>query len=546
MKPWGFGVGVAVAEFTEVEKRVTLWGVAIVFLLSALDQTIVATAMPRIIAELNGLALYSWVTTAYLLSSTVMVPIWGKLGDLFGRKPVLLAGITIFLAGSWLSGLSGEFGPLPLIGGGMVQLIVFRAVQGIGGGALFTTAFAIIGDLYPPRERGKIGGMFGAVFGLSSTIGPLIGGYFTDHGTVSLAGHVIAGWRWVFYLNLPLSLLSLFMIIVKMPKMSHQAKGKIDFIGAALIIATVVPLLLALTFGGHQYPWLSPQVLGLFAASAAGLILYIVAERFASDPILPLELFKNRVFSTANLAGFLVSMSFMSTVAFLPLFQQLGQGVAATTSGLASLPLMFGLFGSSILVGRRVSQTGKYKGYMIGGIILTFLGIWLLSRMHADTSRLDLAWRMLVLGVGLGPGQSLFSLVIQNAMPISQLGVVTSSSQFFRQIGSTMGVAIFGTFLTANLNSGLGKIMPGVDVGKLRAMGGAAHAGAAPVLPMFVKVIISDAITGVFFLGLYVVAVAFLVTLLIPYVPMRDHSLMGAQASPEKDGDTVIPAEAHL
>src|SRR6185312_2290825 len=281
----GRGASGQMAEFTDVEKKVTLWGVAIVFLLSALDQTIVATAMPRIIAELNGLALYSWVTTAYLLSSTVMVPIWGKLGDLFGRKPILLAGITIFLMGSWLSGLSGEFGDLPLLGGGMVQLIVFRAVQGIGGGALFTTAFAIIGDLYPPRERGKIGGLFGAVFGLSSTIGPLIGGYFTDHGTVTLAGDVIAGWRWVFYLNLPLSILSLFMIIVKMPKMSHHARGKIDFVGAGLIIATVVPLLLALTFGGHTYPCGSAQVLGLFAGAAAGLLLYIVNERFASDPI---------------------------------------------------------------------------------------------------------------------------------------------------------------------------------------------------------------------------------------------------------------------
>jgi hypothetical protein len=287
------------------------------------------------------------------------------------------------------------------------------------------------------------------------------------------------------------------------------------------------------------------MVLGLFGGSALGLLLYIVNERFASDPILPLELFKNRVFTTANLAGFLVSMSFMSTVAFLPLFQQLGQGVAATTSGLAQLPLMFGLFGSSILCGRMVSQTGKYKAFMVGGLVMTFVGIWLLSRMHADTSRLDLAWRMLVLGVGLGPGQSLFSIAIQNAMPITQLGVVTSSSQFFRQIGSTMGVAIFGTFLTANLNSGLGKIMPGVDIGKLRAMGGASHAGAAPVLPMFIKVIISDAITSVFFLGLYVVAVAFLVTLLIPNVPMRDRSLMGAQAS-KKDDETVIPAEAHL
>src|SRR5205814_1480494 len=231
---------------SDTAETVTLSAVATVLLPSALDQTTVPTATPRTSAQLNGLALYSWVTTAYLLSSTVMVPIWGKLGDLFGRKPVLLAGITIFLAGSWLSGLSGEFGDLPVLGGGMIQLIVFRAVQGIGGGALFTTAFAIIGDLYPPRERGRVGGLFGAVFGLSSTIGPLIGGYFTDHGTVTLAGHLVAGWRWVFYLNLPLSVLSLFMILFKMPRMSHQAKGKIDFIGAALIIATFVPLLLAL------------------------------------------------------------------------------------------------------------------------------------------------------------------------------------------------------------------------------------------------------------------------------------------------------------
>jgi EmrB/QacA subfamily drug resistance transporter len=532
-------------EFTDVEKRVTLWGIAIVFLLSALDQTIVSTAMPRIIAELNGLALYAWVTTAYLLTSTVMVPIWGKLGDLYGRKPVLLAGIGVFLTGSWLSGLSGEFGSLPLIGGGMTQLIVFRAIQGIGGGALFTTAFAIIGDLYPPEQRGRIGGMFGAVFGLSSTVGPLIGGYFTDHGTITLAGHVVAGWRWVFYLNLPLSLLSLFLIVVKMPKMSHAAKGKIDYIGAALIIVTVVPLLLALTFGGHAYAWGSPTELLLFGGSGLGLILYIVAERFASDPILPLELFKNRVFSTANLAGFLVSMAFMSTVAFLPLFQQLGQGVSATTSGLSSLPLMFGMLSSSILSGQLASRTGRYRTLLIGGLGVTFLGIWLLSRMHADTSRLDLAWRMLLLGVGLGPGQSLFGIIIQNAMPDDRLGVVTSSNQFFRQIGSTMGVAIFGTFLTANLHAGLGKIMPGVDLGKLRALSGATHVGAAPALPMFVRTIITGAITNVFVLGLYVVAAALLLTLLIPGVTMRDRTMMGAQAS-EKDDETVIPAEAHL
>ena len=534
-------------EFSQAERRVTLAGVMIVFLLSALDQTIVATAMPRIIAELNGLSLYSWVTTAYLLTSTVMVPIWGKLGDLFGRKPVLLASIAFFLAGSWLSGLSGEFGDLPLLGGGMTQLIVFRALQGIGGGGLFTTAFAIIGELYPPRERAKLGGMFGAVFGLSSTIGPLVGGYFTDHGTVTVAGHLVAGWRWVFYLNLPLSLLSLFMILFKMPRLSHAAKGKVDVIGAVLIIATFVPLLLALTFGGHTHPWLSPVVLGLFGAAAVGLVLYVVNERYASDPILPIELFRNRVFSTANLAGFLVSMSFMSTVAFLPLFMQLGQGVNATVSGLSTLPLMGGLMVSSIVSGRMVTRTGRYKPFMLGGIAVTLLGIWLLSRMTAETGGRDLALRMAVLGVGLGPGQSLFSLAIQNAMPMNQLGVVTSSSQFFRQIGSTMGVALFGTFLTNHLNARLGAVMPGIDVGKLQGMGAqAAASGHAPQLPGFVRGIITGAITDTFALGLWVVAAAGLVVLLIPHVPLRDRgSGMGAQSS-DKDGETVIPAEAHL
>jgi len=511
-------------QFTDTERRVTIAGVMITFLLSALDQTIVSTAMPRIISELNGLALYSWVTTAYLLTSTVMVPIWGKLGDLFGRKPVLLASIAIFLAGSWLSGLSGEFGDLPLLGGGMTQLIVFRAIQGIGGGGLFTTAFAIVGDLYPPRERAKLGGLFGAVFGLSSTIGPLVGGYFTDHGTVQLLGHTIAGWRWVFYINLPLSLLSLFMILFVMPRMSHQAKGKIDFIGAGLIIAAVVPLLLALTFGGHYQPWGSPLVLGLFAASLVGLVLYVIAERFAPDPILPLDLFKNRVFTTANLASFLISMSFMSTVAFLPFLMQLGQGVDATLSGLSMLPMMAGIMASSIVCGRLVARTGTYKPFMATGVALTFVGIALLSQMDADTSRLDQAWRMVVLGIGLGPGQSLFSMAIQNALPPGQMGVATSSSQFFRQIGSTIGVALFGTLLTNNLNAGLGAIMPGVDIGTLQGMGVAAQTGAAPQLPDFVRDIIAGAITYTFSLGLVVVAAALVVVVFIPHIPMPDRT----------------------
>ena len=532
-------------EFTDAERKITLAGVMIVFLLSALDQTIVATAMPVIISQLHGLGLYAWVTTSYLLASTVMVPIWGKLGDLYGRKPVLIAGILLFLAGSWLSGLSGEFGDLPLLGGGMVQLIVFRAIQGLGGGALFTTAFAIIADLFPPRERGKFGGLFGAVFGVSSAIGPLLGGYFTDHGTVTILGHVVAGWRWVFYLNLPMGLIALFMVIAKMPQLSHAAKGKIDFLGAALILCSSIPLLLALSFGGQSYAWGSPQVLGLFAMFAVSTVLFVIVENRVEEPILHLELFKNPVFLWANTAGFFSSMSFLSVVAFLPLFMQLGQGVKATTSGLSTLPLMGGIMGSSMVSGWLVSRTGRYKLLMVGGLLVTAFGIFMLSRMDADTSLIDLGWRMAVLGVGLGPGQSLFALAVQNAVPASQLGVVTSSSQFFRQIGSTIGVAIFGTLLTASLNSSLGRIMPGVDVNKLRGMGAAAQGGAALALPHVVKMAIAGAITHVFAMGLIVVAAALVAAFLIPELPMRDLDALRAEA-PDKDGDTAMPLDAHL
>ena len=389
-------------EFTAAERKITLVGVMIVFLLSALDQTIVSTAMPVIVSQLHGLELYSWVTTSYLLASTVMVPIWGKLGDLHGRKPILLWGIGLFLAGSWLSGLSGEFGDLPLLGGGMVQLIVFRAIQGLGGGALFTTAFALIADLFPPRERGKFAGLFGAVFGFSSAVGPLLGGYFTDHGTVTLFGHVVAGWRWVFYLNLPVGAVALFMVIAKMPKLSHAAKGRIDFIGAALIVAACVPLLLALTLGGQTYPWGSPQVLGLFAMFVVCTALFIVVEQRVADPIIHLELFSNRVFTFANIAAFFSSMSFLSVVAFLPLFMQLGQGINATTSGLAMMPLTVALVFGAGMSGRLVAKHGKYKPYLLGGVALVFVGALLIGTMTPDTGRLDIAWRMAVLGLDLG------------------------------------------------------------------------------------------------------------------------------------------------
>jgi EmrB/QacA subfamily drug resistance transporter len=532
------------AHFTDAERRITIIGVMIVFLLSALDQTIVSTAMPVIISQLHGLELYSWVTTAYLLSSTVMVPIWGKLGDLYGRKPILLAGIGLFLFGSWLSGLAGEFGDLPLLGGGMVQLVVFRAVQGLGGGALFTTAFAIIADLFPPRERGKFAGLFGGVFGIASAVGPLLGGYFTDHGTVSIGGHIVEGWRWVFYLNLPVGLIALFMVISKMPKLSHAAKGSIDYLGAVLIVAACVPLLLALTFGGQKYPWDSAVVLGLLAMFVICTTLFVFVEKRLKDPIIHMELFSNKVFTWANIAGFFSSMSFLSVVAFLPLFMQLGQGVQATTSGLSTLPLMLGLIVAATISGRLVTRTGRYKPFMLFGMAVLLIATFLMSQMTHNTTRFDLGWRMALLGIGLGPLQSLYGVAIQNAVPLNRIGVVTSANQFFRQIGSTVGVAVFGTLLTNDLNSKLAAWavsmgMPSLNLSKLRnlSVNAQIHAGLMD-LPQAVRIMISDAVTHVILLSIIVVIIALSATLMIPELPMRERPKV-----PPKD---AVPADAHV
>jgi EmrB/QacA subfamily drug resistance transporter len=503
--------------FTDTERRLTLGALMIVFLLSALDQTIVSTAMPRIISELHGLTLYSWVTTAYLLTSTVMVPIWGKLGDIYGRKPILVIGIFIFLVGSWLSGLSGEFGPILGVSG-MVQLIVFRALQGIGGGALFTTAFAIIADLYPPRERGKFAGIFGSVFGLASVLGPLIGGYFTDHGTVQLAGHTVAGWRWVFYVNLPLSLLSLFMVIVKMPALPHQRSGKIDFVGAALLIATFVPLLLALSLGGHSFAWNSPKSLGLFAIAIVALTLFILVETRFSNPILPPHLFKNRTFSSANLAGFLISMAFMGVVMFLPLYLQLGMGVAATTSGLTMLPLMGGLIVGSTVSGQLVSKTGKYKPFMLGGVTVLLVGVSLLAFMLGKVSLPVLCLMLLVVGLGLGPGQSLFNIATQNAVEPRDIGVATSSNQFFRQIGSTVGAALAGALLTHQLASQGGSM----DLGALQGMAvKAAASGGHAAVDTALQTALIHAVQSVMTAGALVVLAGLVAILFIPALPLR-------------------------
>jgi EmrB/QacA subfamily drug resistance transporter len=526
-------------------RRITVVALIIVLLLGALDQTIVSTAMPRIVAQLQGLSLYAWVTTVYLLSSTVMVPIWGKLGDLYGRKIILIWGVSIFILGSALCGLSGEVGQLPVLGGGMTQLIVFRGLQGIGGGALFTSAFAVIADLYPPRERGKMSGYFGAVFGLASVIGPVIGGFLTEHGTVHLDGVVIAGWRWVFYVNLPLSALALFMIIAKTPILKAGRGGRIDLLGALLVVAAFVPLLLALSWGGHQYAWDSATILGLLAVTVTALGLFIFVELKSSEPLVPLDLFRNKVFSLGNAAAFVIAMAFFGAITFVPLYLQLGLGVSATKSGMAMLPMMFGLILSSTISGRLVTRFGRYKPMMLFGAVMMLIGVLLMTRLTPETTAGGVAWRVFVLGVGLGPAQGLFALAVQNAVPVERLGVATSSSQFFRQIGSTVGVAVFGAVMTTALAAEVAKAGGGAGAGvsldKLQALAAqqAQHGLGARTLAVnpLMRLAFSRAIVDLFWVGGAIALLGLILIALLPELPLRRHRHAEAVAEPGEGAD---------
>ena len=534
-------------SISDRDKKTTLIALLIVFMLAALDMTILSTAMPRIVAELNGLELYAWVTTAYMLASTVLVPIYGKLGDLYGRKPILLIGIAIFLVGSALCGISGEFGTLPLLGDGMQQLIVFRAIKGIGGAALFTSAIGMIADLYPPLQRARFMGLFGAIFAVASIIGPAIGGFLTDYATVTWFGHEIAGWRWVFYVNIPLGLVAMATIAYKTPKLNHGTGGRIDVAGALLLLVVFIPFLLALTWGGNRYAWTSVELLSMFAVSLVALVAFIVVEKRCKDvAIMPMSLFSNRVFVMTNLSSFVIGMAFLGVVMFMPLFMQVVLGVNATNSGFAMFPLMAGLMLGSISSGRLVARSGNYKPFMVGGVAMLIVGVFLLSGINPHTSLLDLNLRMFVVGIGLGPSQSLVNLVVQAAFPMSQIGVATSSTQFFRQIGNTVGVAIFGSLLVLNLTAELPKQLPtlaamsqgaamSLDLSqaqnivmnpqamaqRLEAVPGLDVAAVMERLRSGIQQAFSNSITAMFATSLWIILLGMLFTLFIPVIPLH-------------------------
>lgn len=494
-------------------------GLMLGMLLSSLSQTIVAPAMPRIVAELGGFEHYSWIAVSALIASTVVVPIAGKLSDLYGRKPFYVGGIVVFLIGSVMSGLAPSF----------EALILARVVQGVGMGTMMPLSQAIIGDIVSPRERGRYQGLIGAVFGLSSVIGPFVGGYLTDNAT----------WRWLFFVNVPVGLLALAFIVPFMHIPHVRRPHAIDYPGIISLSIGLTSGLLATVWGGSQYPWGSAEIIGLYAVAVVAIGAFIIIESRAEEPILPLHLWRNPTFTLSNIAGLSVAMGMFGAIYFIPVFIQGVTGDSATNSGALLIPMSLSLVFASVINGQLISRTGHYKLAVIGGVAVLGIGFLLLAQMDANTTTGVVIRNMILVGLGLGMVQQTFTLIVQNSVEHRDMGIATAATQLFRSIGSTVGIALLGTVMTQSLRDELPRRLPAEAMAQLATAGAGQGAGAlldptqlaqlpAPIVAV-VREALAAAIHNVFVAALPLVVIAFVAVLFLREIPLRRHTRFQAE-----------------
>ncbi|NUT33333.1 MAG: MFS transporter [Hamadaea sp.] len=496
----------AVAPLTSRKRNAIFATIALGMLLAALDQTIVSTALPTIVGDLGGASHLSWVVTAYMLAETVATAIAGKLGDLFGRRLIFQVSVVIFVVASAFCGLADT----------MIWLVIWRGVQGIGAGGLMVTAMALIADYIPLRQRGKYQGALGAVFGLSSVFGPLLGGLFTDH----------LSWRWAFYVNVPLGALVLIISFTTMPNIARAARPVIDYLGITVIAAASTAAILFTSWGGTEYAWGSPVILSLAAAAIVGFALFAVVERRAKEPMLPLRLFRNPVFTVCGALSFLVGFAMFGALTYLPTFMQFVQGDSATVSGLRMIPMVIGLFTTSLLSGSIVGRTGRYRIFPILGNAVTALGLFLLSTMDAGTGLWASSLFLFVLGLGIGLSMQVLTIVVQSAVAYTDLGVATSGVSFLRTLGSAFGVAVFGAVYSNSLSNQMddltsGAPLPAGVTTQVLSTPAGVHALPEPLRGLVVDGYAS-ALQNVFRWAVPVAILAMLIALLLKEVPLRD------------------------